>query len=188
MRIVCIVGDSGVGKTTLIERLTVQPAFAEDRLGLLKRTHHRLDWHPPGKDSTRFRDTRAAAVAILDPGQTVCFWPREASDAAAEEDVARRDTRELVTACLRMGDHIDIVLAEGFTGTAAPKLWITRRDPSPERRGPPPVTRTIVTTPENIEGWARDFPALEVVDIADLELVARLARAGTIDVRRLARG
>ena len=179
MRLVCIVGDSGVGKTTLIERLTVQPAFAEDRLGLLKRTHHRLDWHPPGKDSTRFRDTRAVAVAIVDPAQTACFWRREESEVP--------DDQALVTACLRMGDHVDIVLAEGFTSTAAPKLWITPSAPSPERRGPPPLTRTIVTTHENIEGWARDSPALEVVDIADLERVARLARAGTIDVHELAR-
>jgi len=188
MRVVCVVGASGAGKTTLIERLVAQPALADARVGLVKRTHHRLDWHPPGKDSTRFHDTRAAAIAVIDPVQAACFWRRAEHGEHDEHDdpgAGRRATRELAAACLMMGDAVDLVLAEGFARSAAPKLWVTRNAPSSDRRGPPPVTRLIVTTPEDVEAWAHDFPDLDVAARDDFERIADRAREHAIDVRRL---
>ena len=73
MRILCFTGDSGAGKTTLIERLLSHLPLDPASVGILKHTHHRLDWHPPGKDTTRFWQTGVGSVAVVDPAQIACF-------------------------------------------------------------------------------------------------------------------
>ncbi len=66
-RILCFVGHSGAGKTTLIEGLIPHLPVEAGRVAILKQSHHTLEWHPREKDSTRFWDTGVVAVGVADP-------------------------------------------------------------------------------------------------------------------------
>jgi len=64
---IAFVGPSGSGKTTLIEGLTRELASRSIRIGVVKHTHHLIDWDQPGKDSWRFRESGASRVVLATP-------------------------------------------------------------------------------------------------------------------------
>lgn len=151
MKILCLSGPSGSGKTTLLERLLPLLPLSPAHVALLKHTHHRLDWHPDGKDSTRMWETGAAAVGVVDPRQSAFFHRRE-EETPEDRERPAWSTLDLVTACHRLPGAVELVLAEGWTGARAPRIWVTRREPDPPD-GPPPVTRAVVTEGERLEAW-----------------------------------
>ena len=63
----CFAGFSGVGKTTLVERLVTH--FREEgvRVGYYKHDSHQFKMDKVGKDTARVRDAGAGIVAINDP-------------------------------------------------------------------------------------------------------------------------
>lgn len=195
--VLCIAGDSGAGKTTLIEGLMCQPALLGRRIGLIKHTHHRLDWHPPAKDSTRFWKTRAEGVVVVDPTQSACFRrPRRSERVPQEPDPgphpewdrgARKiesDTRALANACRLLESDVDLILAEGFSSAAAPRLWVTIVPP--DGQSPRAPSGAVVTTRGLIMSWAQAHPRLEIFDRNDHAGVAAAALRWASDLRDLA--
>ena len=63
----CFAGFSGVGKTTLIERLVTRFKEERIRVGYYKHDSHRFKMDKAGKDTARLRDAGAGIVAINDP-------------------------------------------------------------------------------------------------------------------------
>jgi molybdopterin-guanine dinucleotide biosynthesis protein B len=65
MKIFGIAGHSGMGKTTLLERLV--PAIAARGLvvSLIKHSHKNIDIDRPGKDSYRLRESGCKEVLLL---------------------------------------------------------------------------------------------------------------------------
>lgn len=165
MKILCVAGPSGSGKTTLLERIVPLLPFARHRVALLKHTHHRLDWHPPEKDSTRLWELGVGAVGVVDPEQDAYFLRRGsgAGSAGGRGPEARPGwtTLELLAACHRLPGSIELVLAEGWRRAAAPKLWVADREPG-EGGAVPTFTRAVVTQAERVEAWrgATDVPVL----------------------------
>lgn len=151
MKVLCVSGPSGSGKTTLLERLVPLLPLPPARIALLKHTHHRLDWHPEHKDSTRMWRTGAAAVGVVDPGQAA-FFQRRGEEAPEDRDRPAWSTLDLMSACHRLPGAVELVLAEGWTGARAPRIWVTRHGPD-EADGPPPGTRAVVTVPERRAAW-----------------------------------
>lgn len=152
MKVLCVSGPSGSGKTTLLERLLPLLPLTPDRIALLKHTHHRLDWHPEAKDSTRMWETGAAAVGVVDPGQSAFFHRRE-EDAARDRERPAWSTFHLVSACHRLPGAVELVLAEGWSGARAPRIWVTVAEPG-DGDGPPPVTRAVVTGSDALDAWS----------------------------------
>lgn len=112
--VVCVIGPSGAGKTTLIEAIV--PILA--RRGLTVATakhHHRLLGAPPGgsaaKDTDRHRAAGAAPILLV------------AADGVVLEAPLRRapSLRSLVARYLA---GADLVLAEGFSGSGFPKVAV----------------------------------------------------------------
>ncbi len=64
---IAFVGSSGSGKTTLLERVLGGLKARGLRVGVVKHTHHRIDWDSPGKDSWRFREAGAGPVLLATP-------------------------------------------------------------------------------------------------------------------------
>ncbi len=65
MKIFGVAGHSGMGKTTLLERLV--PAIAARGLvvSLIKHSHKNIDIDRPGKDSYRLRESGCKEVLLL---------------------------------------------------------------------------------------------------------------------------
>ena len=57
MRVFGIAGHSGMGKTTLLERLVPEIASRGLVVSLIKHSHKNIDIDRPGKDSYRLRES-----------------------------------------------------------------------------------------------------------------------------------
>ena len=60
-----IAGHSGMGKTTLLERLVPEIAARGLRVSLIKHSHKNIDIDRPGKDSYRLREAGCHEVLLL---------------------------------------------------------------------------------------------------------------------------
>lgn len=119
--VVALVGPSGSGKTTLLERLIGEFLRAGLRVGAIKHAPHGFDLDRPGKDTWRFREAGAAAVAAAAPGAVGVFrtWAGE----PPLDEVVRL-----------LGD-VDLVLVEGY-GARAPLCVEVRGEPAAAGAGP----------------------------------------------------
>ncbi len=68
-QIICIVGRSQSGKTTLIEKLIPELKRRGYRIGTIKHSHHIFDFDKTGKDSWRHKDAGAETVIVVSPGK-----------------------------------------------------------------------------------------------------------------------
>ena len=112
------IGRSGSGKTTYCEKVTAILKARGLRVGVLKDAHHGFDMDTPGKDSWRYREAGAAAVAVRSDAR----WAM----------LVETPEREPVDAMLRrfssIAGGVDLVLVEGFKHEGAfPKIEVRRR-------------------------------------------------------------
>lgn len=111
--VLCVVGRSGVGKTTLLEGLLEQLGSLGLAVGLVKHTHHHLELDREGSDTQRLRRAGARRVVLTGPGAAALFVP-------AEEELTPRQAAELASwGC-------DLVLLEGFKSADLPRLEVVR--------------------------------------------------------------
>lgn len=115
MRVAGFAGDSGAGKTTLIERLI--PLLRQQGLhvSVIKHAHHRFDVDQPGKDSWRHRQAGAHEVLL-------------ASDTrlALLHEYPQPQEPDLHALLARLDARADWVLVEGFRSAALPKIEVWR--------------------------------------------------------------
>lgn len=108
---VLVSGYSNSGKTTLMERLIPRLRARGLRVGTIKHAHDGFQMDHPGKDSWRHARAGAAAVAVIAP--TRAAWVMQTPEALSC-DVAVR----------QMGGAVDVVLVEGFTDAAGPRILL----------------------------------------------------------------
>lgn len=114
MNLISIVGHSGSGKTTFIEKLLHEFTRRGVRVATIKHTHHQVPLDTPGKDS--WRHTQAgAAMSMLVTDDAVQLIASK---------VAQREPQQLAQRFL--GDA-DLVLAEGFAHSPGAKIEVLRR-------------------------------------------------------------
>ncbi len=109
--VIAIVGRSGAGKTTVMEKLIAEFKTRGYRVGAVKHSHRTIDLDAPGKDTWRYSQAGSDAVAISSPLRITVFKNLD-HEPALEETV------------LLLGDSYDIILAEGFKDTRAPKIEV----------------------------------------------------------------
>ncbi len=117
--ILTIVGYSGAGKTTLIEKLIPALRKRGFRVAVIKHTSHHHEFDKPGKDSHRLRQAGAEAVIVSSPKMVAMF--REVEHEWPIARLLRHLPRQL-----------DLVIAEGFRGSEYPCLEVYRRGFSPD--------------------------------------------------------
>lgn len=100
MLVVGFSGQSGVGKTTLMEKVLARLVSRGRSVSAIKSTHHDTDVDKPGKDSHRYRTAGACEVMLVGPER----W-------ALMKETHGEPTLEEV---LRHMDPVDIVLVEGY--------------------------------------------------------------------------
>jgi len=110
--VVCLVGRSDSGKTTLIEKLIPEFIARGFRVGTIKHGPHGSDLVRPGKDSWRHIQAGSASTILASPTQ-LGLVKKVDHDYALDE-------------LLPFFPDIDIVLAEGYKGDNKPKVEIFR--------------------------------------------------------------
>lgn len=155
MKIFGIAGHSGMGKTTLLERLV--PAIAARGLvvSLIKHSHKNIDIDRPGKDSYRLRESGCKEVLLLGNDR----W-------ALMHELRSAPEPSLDYLLDRMQD-CDLVLIEGFKNGNFPKLEVWRASVGSPTLWPkwPDIVAIASDTP-------RPAPAqpIETADLAQLDL------------------
>ncbi|MDO9010497.1 MAG: molybdopterin-guanine dinucleotide biosynthesis protein B [Gallionella sp.] len=118
--VISIVGHSGCGKTTLVEKLVRELSARGLRIATIKHAHHKVELDTPGKDSYRYKAAGAAMSLLL---------TRDALQLVADAI----DNREPEQLAQRFMADADMVLAEGFSHAPGAKIEVLRRacDKSP---------------------------------------------------------
>jgi molybdopterin-guanine dinucleotide biosynthesis protein B len=117
MRVFGITGHSGMGKTTLLERLVPEIASRGLVVSLIKHSHKDIDIDRPGKDSYRLRESGCKEVLLLGNQRWALMHELRGAPEPPLADLLGRMTR------------CDLVLVEGFKGGAFPKLEVWRAAP-----------------------------------------------------------
>ncbi|ADV02210.1 MAG: molybdopterin-guanine dinucleotide biosynthesis protein B [Acidovorax sp.] len=114
MKIFGIAGHSGMGKTTLLERLVPAISARGMVISLLKHSHKNIDVDRPGKDSYRLRESGCKEVLLL------------GNDRWALMHELRGTPEPSLDYLLGRMQHCDLVLIEGFKSGTFPKLEVWR--------------------------------------------------------------
>ena len=122
MKVFGIAGRSGMGKTTLLERLVPELRARGLVVSLIKHSHKAIEIDRPGKDSWRAREAGCQEVLLLGDGR----W--------ALMHELRGDPEPPLPYLVSRLQHCDIVLIEGFKSGDFPKLEVWR-----EAEGKPPL-------------------------------------------------
>jgi len=117
--VVCIVGRSGTGKTTLIERLIPVLTKKGYRVATLKHDVHGFEMDKEGKDTWRHKRAGATAIIISSPQKLGMIT-----------DVEHELEPSFIVR--RFLNHVDLVIAEGYKNLPLPKVEVHRKEVSDE--------------------------------------------------------
>ncbi len=109
-----LAGYSGSGKTTFLEKLIAELKHRGRRVGVIKHTHHLVDFDQPGKDTWRHAKAGADVVALATPGGV--FLVRKFEGDPGPEEV------------ISMVRGVDLVIIEGYKTGSWPKIAVFRRE------------------------------------------------------------
>jgi len=112
--IVCFVGRSNSGKTTLIERMIPELVRVGYKVATVKHAGHGFDLDTEGKDSWRHKQAGASSVVVISKGSMAMF--ADVSDQMHVTDVRDRF----------LDESYDLIIAEGWKSEGYPKILIVR--------------------------------------------------------------
>ena len=115
MKVVCIAGYSGAGKTALIERLIPALQARGQRVSVVKHAHHRFDIDHVGKDTYRHREAGAFEVVVASDQRLALM--REF------EQTSHLTVHQLIG---ELSPRVDWVLVEGFRDCDLQKIEVWR--------------------------------------------------------------
>lgn len=114
MKVFGIAGRSGMGKTTLLERLVAEFVRRGRRISLVKHSHKAIEIDRPGKDSYRLREAGCQEVLLMGRGRWALMHELRGDDEPPLDYLLSRLQR------------CDLALVEGFKAGDFPKLEVWR--------------------------------------------------------------
>jgi len=133
--LVTVIGKSGAGKTTLMEKLIVALKKRGYKLATVKHHSHRgFEIDKPGKDSWRFAQAGSDHVIIASPDKIASY-----------RKIERALDLDEITAGI---SDMDLILVEGYKQAEKPALEVLRSANS----------RELIGSPEQRFAVAADFP------------------------------
>jgi molybdopterin-guanine dinucleotide biosynthesis protein B len=115
---VAVIGHSGSGKTTFLEKLIPELTRRGLKVGSIKHDVHGFEMDKPGKDSWRHKHAGALTTVISSPYQIGMVMDVEYDHRPDE--------------LLSLFTGMDIILTEGYKQSNIPKLEIFRAETTPE--------------------------------------------------------
>jgi molybdopterin-guanine dinucleotide biosynthesis adapter protein len=112
--IISVVGYSGAGKTTLMEKLIGEMTRRGYRVGSIKHDVHGFEMDKPGKDSWRHKQAGACTTVISSPRQIGMVTD-------VDHDHNPDELRKFF-------DHMHVILTEGYKKQNRPKVEIFRSE------------------------------------------------------------
>jgi molybdopterin-guanine dinucleotide biosynthesis protein B len=109
--VVCVVGKSDVGKTTLVVKLVSEFKGRGYRVATVKHSPQGFELDQAEKDSWQHIRAGSDTVVISSPQQLALIRPQD-------HDASLTEILELI------GEDFDIVLVEGFKKASAPKIEV----------------------------------------------------------------
>lgn len=156
------VGCSGVGKTTLLEKVVARLS-SHYRVAVIKDAHHGFEMDKPGKDSYRMRQAGAQQVIVRS----------DARYAVLVETPQRIEFEAL----LKHLDRPDILLVEGFKYEESfPKIEVRRSSVTgkPLERAITHVVAVASDTPEEVPQGVTHLDLNDAQAVVDFILQLRL--------------
>lgn len=132
--IISVVGKSGVGKTTLLEKLIAELKQRGYRVATVKHDVHGFEIDQPGKDSWRLAQAGSDSVVIASPRRLAL--------------IKRLDKEMSLSEISAFLTDVDIILAEGYKRGNAPKIEVSRREKG----------RELLCTPDELVAIVSDRP------------------------------
>lgn len=167
--IISIVGLSGSGKTTVLEKLIAELSGRGLKVGTIKHSCHPHPVDAPGKDSWRHREAGAVSTIFIGPEAmqfvTRVDTPVDSKGGATPETL----TKEYLS-------DMDIVLVEGFHQAKTPRLEVVRSE-----RSQKPFSKPS----DGLIGLITDVPAPEVAPEGK-DVSEPLKRFGLEDIAQIA--
>lgn len=162
MKILGIAGHSGMGKTTLLERLVPEIAARGLVVSLIKHSHKNIDIDRPGKDSYRLRESGCKEVLLL------------GNDRWALMHELRGNSEPPLDYLLDRLQHCDLVLIEGFKHGVFPKLEVWRAALDKPTLWPewPGIVAIASDTPAAVPAQPPAAPGITRLDLADISSLA----------------
>lgn len=153
--IISVVGKSGVGKTTFLEKLIVELKRRGHRVATIKHDVHGFEIDRPGKDSWRLAQAGSDSVVIASPRKLAL--------------IKRLEGEMSLSQIARLLTDIDIILTEGYKRGDAPKIEVSRRARGGELLCKPDELVAIVSD-QPFDLGVRQFGLDDAAGIADLLL------------------
>ncbi len=154
MKIFGIAGHSGMGKTTLLEKLVPEIAARGLVVSLIKHSHKNIDIDRPGKDSYRLRESGCKEVLLL------------GNDRWALMHELRGALEPSLDYLLDRMQHCDLVLIEGFKSGRFPKLEVWRASECKSTLWP--EWPGIIAMACDAQEPASPLPAMSLADIPSI--------------------
>ncbi len=143
--VISIVGKSGVGKTTALERIIREIKRRGHRVGTVKHDTHGFEIDKPGKDSWRHAQAGSDAVVVSGPRKMALI--RKMDEEMPLEDV------------VALMGNVDLVITEGYKRGDKPKIEVSRLERGTE----------LLCQPDELIGIMADYPVEMPVPIFALE-------------------
>ena len=150
--VVGLAGYSGAGKTTFLEKLIIELKSRGYRIGVIKHTHHHVEFDQPGKDTWRHARAGADFVALATPDGYSIF-KKTAGDPGPE-------------VLISMAGKLDLIIIEGYKTGKWPKIEVFYRHGTARRLDVPADELLAVVS---------DAPYLTAAPRFDLEDAAGVA-------------
>lgn len=117
--VIGLAGYSGSGKTTFLEKLITELKRRGYRVGVIKHTHHTVEFDQPGKDTWRHARAGADFVALAMPGGLSVF---KKTDGDPGPEIL-----------ISMAGDLDLIIIEGYKRGKWPKIEVFYQHGKAER-------------------------------------------------------
>ncbi|MFA5794626.1 MAG: molybdopterin-guanine dinucleotide biosynthesis protein B [Candidatus Brocadiia bacterium] len=154
-QIISIVGRSGVGKTTLLEKVIRQLTRRGYRIATIKHYNHGFEIDHPGKDSYRHSAAGSNTAVVLGPDKMAIVRK-------LDKPLSFKAALELAFPP-RSRQSIDLIITEGFKREKMPKLEVVRKAIS--RRPVSSPSRGLVALITDVVMASNQVPVFGLDDI-----------------------